>query len=258
MSTPEYAHKYKHIKFDRQDGILQVTLHSDGGVLRWGGGPHEELCHAFRDVGGDRENKVIILTGTGDAFIEAVDTGNIGNRLPATSMTPGTWDKIYWNAKHLLMDLLDIEVPMIAAVNGAALIHAELAVLCDIVIAADHAVFQDAPHFPSGLVPGDGVHVVWPLILGANRGRYFLLTGQKLSAQEALDLGVVSEVMPLDKLQARAWALARQLIERPPLTLRYARVLLTQQIKRLMLDHLGPGLALQGLGANDYWPPAQK
>jgi enoyl-CoA hydratase/carnithine racemase len=92
---------------------------------------------------------------------------------------------------------------MIAAVNGSALIHAELAVLCDIVLAADTTEFQDAPHFPMGLVPGDGVHVVWPLILGPNRGRYFLLTGQKLFASEALDLGVVNEVMPRDKLLPR-------------------------------------------------------
>ena len=56
---------------------------------------------------------------------------------------------------------------MIAAVNGPALIHAELAVLCDIVLAAETAEFQDAPHFPMGLVPGDGVHVVWPSDSGA-------------------------------------------------------------------------------------------
>lgn len=52
-----------------------------------------------------------------------------------------------------------------------------------LVIASDTATFQDAPHFPNGIVPGDGVHIVWPLLLGPNRGRYFLLTGQRLSAQ---------------------------------------------------------------------------
>ena len=154
-----YATKYQCLKMERRNGVLQLTLHTNGDTLRWGAGPHEELGFAFRDIGSDPENKVIILTGAGESFIEEVDSGNLGQRLPATKITPRVWDHIYWDAKQLLMNLLDIEVPMIAAVNGPVFIHAELAVLCDIVLSAEHAVFQDAPHFPNGLVPGDGVHV---------------------------------------------------------------------------------------------------
>lgn len=247
----DYANKYKHIRMEQRDGILQIQLHTNGGTLKWGGGPHEELGYCFSDIGADPENHVIIMTGTGENFNAEFDAGSLGK------ITPRSWDHIYWDAKRLLMNLLDIEVPMIAAVNGPAIIHAELAVLCDIVLAADTAVFQDAPHFPGGLVPGDGVHVVWPLVLGINRGRYFLLTGQKLSAQEALNLGVVNEVLPREKLLPRAWELAAQLMKQPVLTRRYARVVLVQQLKRLMLDNLGYGLALEGLGASDYWPTGQ-
>ena len=86
------------------------------------------------------------------------------------------------------------------------MIHAEIPVLSDIVLASENATFQDAPHFPRGVVLGDGVHVVWPLLLGQNRGRYFLLTGQTLSAQEAHELGVVAEVLPREKPSAQGLA----------------------------------------------------
>ncbi len=88
-----------------------------------------------------------------------------------------------------------------------------------------------------------------PLVLGVNRGRYFLLTGQKLSAREAQTLGVVSEVVPRERLLSRAREIAEQIVKKPTLATRYARVALTQQLKRAMLDHLGYGLALEGLGA---------
>ena len=251
MIEPEYAARYKHVAMRRDEsGILELRLHTHGGPLIWGDGPHSELGRCFAEVARDRENRVVIITGTGDEFIARLDESWVGG------MTPAKWDRIYHHGKRLLTDLLDIEVPVIAAVNGKATVHAELAVLSDIVLAADDAVFADAPHFRYGTVPGDGVQVVWPLLLGWNRGRHFLLTGQRLSAQEALAFGVVGEVLPRDAVLERAWEVARELARQPDTTLRYTRVVLTQPLKRMVLDNVGYGLALEGLGAYASWPAA--
>jgi enoyl-CoA hydratase/carnithine racemase len=245
----DYANKYKTIRMERRNGVLQMTFHTEGGPLRWGLQPHRDFTYAFADIGTDPENKVIIMTGTGDEFSGPRPSGP--NRPGGT---PRAWDAIYWEGKHLLQNLLDIEVPVIAAINGPALRHCEIPLLSDIVLAAEHAEFQDSAHFPSGLVPGDGMHIVMPLLLGANRGRYFLLTGQVIPARQAQELGLVAEVLPKEKLLPRAWELAELLLKQPPLTLRYARVAITQEIKRKLLDLLGYGLALEGLGALDKEP----
>ena len=247
MATLEqYADQYQNIRFERRDGILQATFHTNGGPLQWGAGPHEEFPRAFAAMGSDRENRVIIITGAGDAF-----SGPQGTAAGAPKRAPQQWDRTYWEGKRLLSNLLDIEVPMIAAVNGPALRHSEIPLLCDIVLAADTAAFQDSGHFMSNLVPGDGVHVVYPMLLGANRGRYFLLTGQSIPAAEAQRLGLVAEVLPPDALLPRAWELAAQIAQQSDLVLRYTRVATTQHIKRQMQELLGYGLALEGLGSAD-------
>ena len=136
---------------------------------------------------------------------------------------------------------------MISAINGPAWRHSEIPLLCDIVLAADTAQFQDSAHFPSDVVPGDGMHIVMPLLLGLNRGRYYLLTGQTLDANKAHELGLVAEVLPPDKLMARAWELAEDLARRPLLLLRYTRLLLTEYLRRQMQDLLGYGLGMEML-----------
>ena len=170
-------------------GILEVRLHTDGGHLVWGERPHAELGFLFAAIGADRENRVVILTGTDDSFIADYD-GTVSG-----AMTSERWDHSMYNGRRLIQAFLGIEVPVISAVNGPALMHPELAVLADIVLASEDAVFGDS-HLMAGTVPGDGGHVIWPALIGPNRAHYMLLTNQRLTAEDARLLGVVNEVLP--------------------------------------------------------------
>ena len=199
-ARPAYFDRYKTICFDRTaSGILTIRLHSNDGPVVYGSAHHNDWVHAFFDISADRDNKVLIITGTGDEFIATERWDKPYDKVEH-------WDQIYWEGKRVLQNLLDIEIPVIGAINGPAHVHAEIGILADITIAADHASFQDLPHVPGGTVPVDGVHVIWLELLGLNRGRYFLLSGQILSAQEALALGVVNEVVPRERLLERAGA----------------------------------------------------
>jgi enoyl-CoA hydratase/carnithine racemase len=246
VKTPafeSYREKYANVRMQREDGILEVMLHTRGGPLEFDGYVHESLVHAFRDIGDDRDNHIVILTGAGAEFCTRISPEGFD------FFTPTGYDKILREGTKALENLLDIEVPMIAAINGPASVHSEYALLCDIVIAAEDAFFQDAPHPAFGIVPGDGLHVVWPEVIGEIRGRYFLLTGQKLSAGEAKDYGAVNEVMPREVLLRRAWELARALHKQDPLTLRYTRMALTTRFRRRLQESLSYGLALEGISA---------
>jgi enoyl-CoA hydratase/carnithine racemase len=245
LSAPlaEYSQRYDNIRLEREDGILQVTLHTGGASLVWTTTSHDELAYCFNDIACDRDNKVVILTGTGSSFCSEIDFTTFKLR------TPQDWGEIIFEGERLLTNLLSIEVPMVAAVNGPVTNHPEIPVMCDIVLAADTAIFQDGPHFPSGIVPGDGAHVIWPHLLGSNRGRYFLFTGQELDAETALDFGAVNEVLAPEALLPRAWELARSIADKPPLVRRYSRAVLTRQLKRLLQADLGFGLAHEALAA---------
>ncbi len=240
----EYRDRYPNLRLERRDGILQVTLHTEGGPFVLSRRAHTDMGTAWLDIAQDRENRVVILTATGDEFCTQLD----GASLQPLD-TPDGWDLTYHNGKRLLQHFLDIEVPVIAAINGPARNMTELPLLADIVLAADTADFQDAIHFNRGVLPGDGMHVIWLELLGTMRGKYFLLTEQLLSARQALELGVVSEVVARDRLLDRAWELAERMAKVPDLTLRYTRVMLNQRIRRRLEESLGYGLALEGMTA---------
>ena len=239
-SYDEYRNRYKSFRFEKTDDkILLFQLHTGGEEFRWDWDSHDAFGDACADVAGDRDLSVVIFTGTGATFMDEYGPADPTRKLPVTS-DPGAerLDERGWCGRQRHLNMLDIQVPVIAAINGPTSIHSELPLMCDIVLASDDAYLQDSAHFPRGLAPGDGVNTVWPRAIGMNRARYFLLTGQKLTAQQAMEYGAVNEVLPKDKLLDRAWELARMLAMRPPLTLRLTRSILVQELKRAAVNDL--------------------
>ena len=239
-----YRDAFPNARLSRKpNGVLDIALHTDGGKLVFDGHTHEQFVDLFHAIGEDRENRVVILTGTGDAFMDTISPEGFD------FFTPRGYDKILREGRKVLTNILDVEVPMITALNGPVLLHSEYALLTDIILATPETVFQDKPHFEFGIVPGDGLHVLWPEMIGSIRGRYFLLTRQVLDAETAKDWGVVNEIVPADRLLARAHEIADGIAALPPLTSRYTRIALTQRLRRLVEEGIGYGMALEGISA---------
>jgi enoyl-CoA hydratase/carnithine racemase len=248
----DYAARYDGITFARTDGVLEVTLHTNGGPLVFSESVHHELGRAFTDVGDDPDNRVVILTATGDRFCTDFDYGSFAALINADPFFG--WRQIRTDGRRMLQSFLDIQVPVIAAINGPVLSHSELPLLADVVLATDDTVFQDGTHFLVGLPPTDGMHVVWTTLLGLNRGRYFLLTGAQLDAIEARRLGIVGEVLPAVDLMPRARELATLWAGKPPATLLGTRSALTVEWRRLLNDQLHTGLTHESLAGVEIGP----
>ena len=237
---------FEYAKTEFENGLLEITFHTEGGPLLWSGAVHDELAELFGEISRDPEVRVVIMTGTGDTF-----SGPPADDFKFPVLNPEQWEGIRWHGEQLVMNLLNIQAPVITCINGPALRHPEIPLFADIVLAAEDTGIQDAGHFLVNAVPGDGMHIVFPALLGMNRARYFLMTGQTLNAEECKALGLVNEILPRDELLPRARELAAGLLTKNPLMLRYTRNLLVHQIKSTVHELLGYGLALEGLAVVD-------
>ena len=245
-AVPSYFGKYPNLAFRREPetGILEVRMHTDGGPCIFNAAFQSDLVDALHDMNRDAENRVIIWTGTGELWMGGPDFSSFGD-----VSDPNAWDKVYTNERRLLINMLEIDVPMVSAINGPASLHSEFILTMDIILSVRSAWLQDHPHLTFGIVPGDGLHVLWPDAIGTSRARYFLWMQEKMTAVEAHRLGVVHELLEPSELMPRAWDIARQLAKQPTLNLRYTRQALTHRLKRIVHEGLGYGLALEGLTA---------
>jgi enoyl-CoA hydratase/carnithine racemase len=253
----DYAEKYKDfLIFRREDGIIEARLHTDGGPLRWNLEAHRGLIHAMFDLNNDPDNECLILTGTGDSFLAEFDVeGWKRHKFHEPFGAYHAYDIFYKDQTREPFALLNLQIPVICAMNGPSIVHAELALLNDIVICSDTTYFYEGHWDGLHIVPGDGVHTLFRELLGPNRGRYFLLMGQKIDAEEALRLGLVGEVLSQDEVVPRAWEIARNVfMNKNRIQRRLTRSLLIQPWRELFTKELFSGMAHESLACYDYWP----
>ena len=254
-NNAEYFDKFEHLRLTRSaNGVLEVRLTTNDGPIVFTGKDHHDFVEAFSQIAQDRDNKVMILTGSGDDFLAQIDGPSLGDITD-----PGEWDRTWWEGQQVLQNLTSISVPVIAAINGPATVHSEYALIADIIIAVEDSYFQDYPHLTFGIVPGDGVQTVWASAIGAYRTKYFHYTQQKISAREAQAFGVVAEVLPnKEALMKRAYEVATNLLNIPELTRRHMRMMFVAPLRKALLEQVGYGLAVEGISATDLRMTAKK
>jgi enoyl-CoA hydratase/carnithine racemase len=244
--APEYFSRYSNFfALDRTaSGVLTLRFHTDGGPAKFTGPMHSALPRLLDDIATDRDNRVLVVTGTGDQFMSEIDGPSLGDVT-----RPAVWDAIIAEGRRVVQRLADLEMPIVAAVNGPATVHSEYALLADCVVASETTVFGDFPHLTFGLVPGDGVHVIWEEVLGLNRSRHLILTQGTFTAAEALSWGAIAEIVPQEKVVARALEIAETLAARPQLLSRYMAITIRQRLSRRVAEGTVLGMALEGITA---------
>jgi enoyl-CoA hydratase len=235
---------YKTIRIEkRAGGVALATLDRPDKLNAVDGVMHRELAELPRAAMADRDVRALLITGAGRAFCAGGDFS--GSAAPLGG--DGGVVAALREGREIVENLLDCEKPVISAVNGYAMgLGATVALLADVVVAGRSAVFADT-HVRMGIGAGDGGQVIWPLLMGVNRAKYFLMTGDRLTAVEAERLGLVNFLVDDADLLPKALEIATRLAEGPAQAIAASKVPINRYMK--MISNLVLPLSLQMEGA---------
>ncbi|MPY92458.1 MAG: enoyl-CoA hydratase/isomerase family protein [Acidimicrobiia bacterium] len=201
---------YKTIAIEkRDDGVAVATLNRPERLNAVNGDLHHELTTLPRDADADDAVRALVITGAGRAFCAG------GDFSPNTTPIGAHGTPAMEEGRRVVDHLLECRKPVVSAVNGYAMgLGATMALLADVVVAGRSAVFADT-HVVMGIGAGDGGQLIWPLLVGVNKAKYFLMTGDRVGAEEAERIGLVNFVVEDDELLERALAIATRLAQGP-------------------------------------------
>ena len=205
-SLDEYKEWFKDFAdLYREDGILQVTWKTNDGPMHHSGMSHRAAGQLTRVISLDYENEIVIYTHIGHSWMTESDP----NGWETYSELPKErFQHQYFDDTNLIKNMVfDLDVPTIGAIPGPGF-HWDSAMLCDVTIASEDTLME-VPHAQGGLVPGDAMGLMAQHYFGTKRGNYYMMTTRQWTAQDMLNFGMVSEVVPKDQVMDRAWEIAR-------------------------------------------------
>ncbi len=219
---------YKRLLFERREnGILVITLNRPEKYNATDEVMHGELARVWTDVSADLETRVAVVTGAGRAF-------SAGGDLEMVQRMAGDYDRVarmLTEMSDLVYNLINCEKPVVSAINGVAVgAGLVVALLADISICAEDALLGDG-HIKLGVAAVDHAAIIWPLLAGFAKARYYLLTGEMLNGAEAERLGMVSKAVPRDRVLAEALEVAQTLASGPQQAIRWTRRALNNWLK---------------------------
>ncbi|MEL6893701.1 MAG: enoyl-CoA hydratase-related protein [Actinomycetota bacterium] len=232
---------FETIRTERDGHVLTITIDRPGSPMNAvDAALHREMGELFRLLKQEDDARAVVLTGAGAVF----SAGGDMEWFPSLR-NPEALHRLRREAKQIVWDLLDVEVPIVSAINGPAVgLGASIALLCDVVVMADDAVVID-PHVQVGLVAGDGGAAIWPLLVGPLAAKRHLMLGDPLTAPEAVRLGVAVEACPAEVIAERARHWADRCASQPPLALQGTKLAVNAQLKQALLTSFDLSTALE-------------
>ncbi len=220
--------EYQHLKFERHDpGILLITINRPDVLNAANRRLHWELGHVWLDVDADPRTNVVIVTGAGLAFSAGGDFEMVESMCGDPANVAASWRE----AADIVYNMINLDKPIVSAINGIA-VGAGLAVamMADVAIASEAMRITDG-HLRLGVAAGDHSVMIWPLLCGMAKAKYYLLTSDFIDGKEAERIGLVAMCVPPDKLMDRAFEVARKLANGPQQALRFTKRALNNWIR---------------------------
>jgi enoyl-CoA hydratase len=235
----------RYVVVELKEGVATITLNRPDRLNAIDNEMHQTLEELFVELDKDSRIRAIVITGAGKAFCSGGDVkemdGHQQGLIQKRDFAPTR------HGRHLLRNMLECEPPIIAAINGdAAGLGASIALLCDVIFAAEAARIGDT-HARVGLAAGDGSAVIWSMLCGVARAKQYLMTGDLISAREAERIGLVNTVVPDGKAYEEAWKFAKRLADGPIQAIKWTKYSVNKLIKDQINLTLDTALALESL-----------